>query len=97
MHAWFLRGDSPDLHQAQRLHELALALFAHAGFEKPSHGRKFGGQLPIGERGWPCIDLRLRFRGGSGHDRPRNSILDIWQDRHPRLRQQCYWYVGYLK
>src|SRR5258706_9688421 len=27
MHAWFLRGDSPDLHQAQRLHELALALF----------------------------------------------------------------------
>ena len=42
--------DAEDLHQSQHLHELALALLAHAGFQQPAQGGELLRQLPAGER-----------------------------------------------
>ena len=56
--------DPERLHQAQHLHELALALLAHAHLEQAAQGGELVWQLPIGERGSLVerIDLLLNQR-----------------------------------
>ena len=56
--------DPERLHQAQHLHELALALFAHARLQQTAECGELLRQLPIGERGClvECIDLLLDQR-----------------------------------
>ena len=56
--------DPQRLHQTQHLHELALALLAHACLEQPAQGGELVWQLPVGERGSLVerIDLLLDQR-----------------------------------
>ncbi len=56
--------DPERLHQAQHLHELALALFAHAGLEQAAQRGELLRQLPTGQRGGLVerVDLLLDQR-----------------------------------